>query len=172
MLAGCTFLISFDDVPRDGGADVTLPPPAPPDPPPPPEDIGDASFDGPAIRDASRDANLYADACTGHQNGKYCNGNVIVVDGGSRDDLIICDGGGATIKACNKGTGCVRLPPGFPDECDECQGRAAGQYCGDDFPGWDKLNAKARIRCTGGGVSGSLICTNACIGTGPNASCQ
>src|SRR5256885_443695 len=101
MIAGCTFLISFDDVPTDAGADVALPPPAPPpeSPPPPPPDF-DAPPDAPPERDASRDANLYADACRGHQDGKYCNGDIILVDGGSRDDLIVCEGGTARIKAC------------------------------------------------------------------------
>jgi len=171
-LAGCPLLVSFDDLPTDDAGlsdrpdarttnDVFVPDTNQPDVPV----IVDEDVVSP---DASVD---YGAACTGKPDGKYCNGNMVNVDAGSRDDLVTClNGMTVSAKLCTNG--CQRMPTGFPDECDQCQGKATGLYCGDDFFGWHPLNKNTRIRCDNGSIVGNLICGTACVGTGPNASCQ
>jgi hypothetical protein len=171
FLAGCTFLVSFDDVPGDDAA-APMTTSRPPD-----VNVTDSGPDqrapAPDASDGPEGGADYSAVCTGLPDGKYCNGNQIVVDAGSKDDLITClNGKAVSVKLCPKGSGCQRMVSGYPDECDECEGRANGQYCGDDFPGWHPLNARARIRCDNGAIVGSLICANQCTGTGPGATCQ
>lgn len=170
LLGGCTLLVSFDDVPLDDGG-ISMPSSRPPDVAV--VDAGDASSALDARTDAPDGSVDYTKACTGQPDGKYCNGNQVVVDGGSGDDLVTClNGKTASVKRCSTGSGCVRMPSGFPDECDQCQGKATGLYCGDDFAGWHPMNARARIRCDNNAIVGNIICATACIGTGPTASCQ
>ena len=174
-VVGCTFLVTFEDLPKDEGElegrpdarstnDVFVPDTNTPEP----EDSGTPIEDSAAVADATVD---YSNACVGKPDGKYCNGNKIVVDAGSRDDLVTCLNG-ETIGAKLCTNGCVRMPTNFPDECDQCEGKPAGLYCGDDFFGWHPANKNTRIRCDNGAISGNLICANACTGTGPNAACQ
>lgn len=167
VLGGCTFLVSFDDVPVED-AGIVAPTSRPPDVAV--VDAGDASSPDAPAADAAID---YGKACTGKPDGKYCNGNQVVVDGGSGDDLVTClNGKTVSVKTCTTGTGCVRMPSGFPDECDQCQGKATGLYCGDDFAGWHPMNARARIRCDNDAIVGNIICASTCVGAGPTASCQ
>lgn len=138
-------------------------------------DLRDSDPSDAAAADAAVDAKDaavdYTQACVGKGDGKYCNGDQVSVDGGSRDDLIAC-AGGQTIGAKTCTNGCLRMPSGFPDECDECKTLVDGLYCGDDFVDWAAKNKNTRIRCEGGVVTGNLICSVACAGTGPTASCQ
>jgi hypothetical protein len=171
-MAGCTFLVTFDDPPSAGlelgtpdartANDVSVP-----DTNVAPEDDAGPIEDSAAAVDATVD---YSNACVGKPDGKYCNGNKIVVDAGSRDDLVTClNGMTVSAKLCTNG--CARMPSGFPDECDQCAGKTTGLYCGDDFFGWHPDNKNTRIRCDTGAIVGNLICTKGCTGTGPNASC-
>ena len=171
FLAGCTFLVTFDEVPSDDGGSA-VPIARPPD-----VNAAETGADATATEpdgSASGDASAgYSAACIGQPDGKYCNGNQVGVDGGGKDDLITClNGKTVSVKPCSKGSGCQRMVSGYPDECDECMGRANGQYCGDDFAGWHPLNARSRIRCDNGAIVGSLICATQCTGSGPNAICQ
>jgi hypothetical protein len=170
-LAGCTFLVSFAELPDDdavlGGPDarprnndVSVPDGDPPD-------VPVLIADDAVAPDATVD---YSDACAGQLDGKYCNGNKVNVDAGSRDDLVTCLNA-MTVSANLCVNGCTRMPSGFPDECDQCQGKATGLYCGDDFFNWHPLNKNTRIRCDNGAIVGNLICSNGCTGTGPNAAC-
>lgn len=169
-IVGCSLLVTFDELPADDSG-IALPTARPPD-----VSVVDGGADASAPADGgpATDAAVdYSAVCTGKADGKYCNGNQIGVDGGSSDDLITClNGKTANVKPCATGNGCVRMPSGFPDECDQCQGKANGLYCGDDFTGWHPMNAKTRIRCDNDAIVGNLICQNACVGTGPGASCQ
>jgi len=92
MIAGCTFLISFDDVPTpgDGGPgadgptignapDVRVDAPAAPD-----------ASDG--TKDAARDAIANPDACVNFPDGLYCGGNQISWPVADKDDLVTCKG--------------------------------------------------------------------------------
>jgi len=171
-LAGCSLIVTFDDVPSKLDAS-TLPDSRPqndvgvvdtggePDAGPLPEEDASAA-------DASAD---YTNACTGKPDGKYCNGNQVIVDAGNKDDLVTCLAG-KTVSAKLCTNGCQRMPTGYPDECNQCAGKATGLYCGDDFVGWHPMNKNTRIRCDNGAIVGNLICANVCSGTGPNASCQ
>jgi hypothetical protein len=169
MLAGCTFLISFDDVPVDDGGlddaarsnpDVRVD--ARPDP-----DTG--IVDGGA--DAA-DAIADPDACKGHVDGKYCGGNQLVWPG-PNDDLITCKGGlVSSVKYCPTGQGCIRMLAGYPDQCDECASKPDGTYCGRDMPGWETKNANFRIRCEAPGQVGILPCGGSgCISNGDASHC-
>lgn len=174
-LAGCTFLVTFDDPPKDG-AELSVP-----DARSPASDVFVPDTNVAPVEDASTPdvvdaapqpdgAVDYSQACVGKPDSKYCNGGKISVDGGSNDDLVTCLAGKTvSVKLCPNG--CETMPTGFADECDECKGKATGLYCGDDFVGWHPGNKNTRIRCDNNVISGSLICTT-CGGTGPNAACQ
>ena len=49
---------------------------------------------------------------------------------------------------------CAHLPSGFPDECDNCNGRPSGDYCGSEM-GWDARNYNLLVRCTQGRLATS-----------------
>ena len=169
MLAGCTFLIDFEEVPRAADADGSdgSPPLGPPDvsvdvvaP-----DSGDAAVDG-------RDALANPDACHTALDGKYCGNDQIVWPAERKDDLITCKGKViASVRLCATGQGCFGMLDGYPDECDECVQKADGTYCGRDLPGWDAKNAQQRIRCQGGRIVGSLLC-GVCKSNGGTSACQ
>jgi len=169
MLAGCTFLIDFQDVPRglDGTVDSS-PPIGPPDvrvdsP------VADGAVDaGPDVRDAIANP----DACNGNPDGKYCGSNQITWPLDHKDDLVTCKANRVSaVKVCLTGQGCLGMLDGYPDECDECAKKGDGTYCGRDLPGWDVKNAQQRIRCQGGRVVGSLLCT-VCKSNGTSSVCQ
>jgi hypothetical protein len=171
MLAGCTFLIDFQEVPKagDDGGDA-----APPSGPPDVRveaNLPDASDAADAGRDA-RDALANPDACKGHIDGKYCGFDKITWPVERKDDLVTCKANlVSAVKLCGTGQGCLAMLDGYPDECDECAKKTDGTFCGRDFPGWDAKNAQQRIRCQGGRVVGSLLCT-VCKSNGTTSVCQ
>lgn len=62
------------------------------------------------------------------------------------DDLIDCTGGTPkSIKHCPRG--CAVLKDGFADECDDCQGRKNGTYCGKQFTNWPASLADLAVDC-------------------------
>jgi hypothetical protein len=169
-VAGCTFLVTFDDLPKDR-AEFTTPDArakdgAPGDSSTPTEEPDATQADDAAF---TVDAKTYSDACNGKPDSKYCNGTDIVVDGGGANDLVTCLGEKTVgAKACP--ASCKQMPAGSPDECDQCQGKANGFYCGDDFFGWHPDNANTRVQCANGTIAATVVCTS-CVGAGPNASC-
>lgn len=170
MLAGCTFLIDFDEVPRsdDGGLEASTTPVGPPDV----RVDGNASPDASADAVAPRDAIANPDACHTAIDGKYCGNDQIVWPADRRDDLVTCKGKlVSAVKLCATGQGCFGMLDGYPDECDECAKKADGTYCGRDLPGWDAKNAQQRIRCQGGRIVGSLLC-GVCKSNGVTSACQ
>ena len=170
-LAGCTFLIDFEEVPPPAdasGVDSSVLPGAP-----------DVRVDGPLPVDAGRDAEAAArdaiadpTACKTKPDGKYCAGNQIDWDGGNNDDLITCKAAlVSAVRLCSQGTGCIAMLEGFPDECDECAKKTDGTYCGRDMPGWDAKNANQRVRCQNGRLVGLLLCANTCKSMGAASLC-
>ena len=168
MLAGCTLLIDFEDVPQTsdggGGVDSSVVTPG--------QEAGkaDAGVDAPAD---ARDANPgFVTACEGKGNGKYCPGHMIDWPG-AKDELVTCrDGGVAATRVCSAGSGCIFMIDGYPDECDQCATKTVtGTYCGRDMPGWDPKNANFRVRCQGGAQVGLLLCNGACTSNGANSTC-
>lgn len=171
-LAGCTFLITFDDAdPSDGG---TADAPFRPDPP-------DVRIDAPASTESSvpdagkdaRDALANPAACKGAADGFYCSGNTIPWEAGNKDDLVTCRGQVVTtVRLCDQGVGCIRMLTGYPDQCDECAKKADGTYCGRDMTGWEAKNADTRVRCQNGAQVGLLLCSNGCQSNGATSICK
>ena len=167
---GCTFLISFDDVPApsDAGFDAATPQ-GPPDvrvdvPP-----LVDAGLDG--AQDA-RDALANPDACTGKLDGKYCGGDTIVWPG-DKDDLVTCKANVVSnVRLCTSGVGCIRMLNGYPDQCDECASKADGTYCGRDMAGWDPKNADTRVHCQNKAEVGLLLCAAGCSSNAGASVCK
>jgi hypothetical protein len=165
---GCTWLISFDEIPRpDDGVDAE------------PPDGGDAAIEaapreaGPA--DAGRaDVDLTALAsCQGKSNGLYCGNNQLVAYPGSRDDLVACDGGRVVaVTYCDRGAGCIRMANPRPDQCDGCWRLADGYWCGRDVAGWSAENANVRVQCQAGGLVDITPCSGLCVSNGARSSCQ
>lgn len=161
LLAGCTYLISFDAPPvGDAGTDL---------------DAGNASSDA-ALEDAEgADAGLDAqpdsNACDGLVDGQYCGNNQLIDYPGSKDDLVYCQGSAvAQVRVCENGTGCIRMPNPKPDECDECADKDDGQYCGRDMAGWSTKNANMYVLCQGHGTSIVQPCSN-CVSEGNMSKC-
>ena len=169
-LAGCTFLITFDEVPvDDAGLEAGTGPDAADAPAAP-----DAAADAPPVTDAAAELDLSKlGSCDGMVNGLYCGNNQIKDYPGSRDDLVACDGGAvASVTHCDGGSGCIRMPNPQPDQCDECWRKADGFYCGRDMPGWSSRNARVLVRCMAGGQVGITVCTNGCVSNGAASACQ
>jgi hypothetical protein len=174
MLAGCTFLIDFEDVPvADAGLDAptNVPPDVRVDAPALPDGASDADapIDSPAD---ARDGNPgFVTACNGKADGKYCPGNQITWPG-DKDELVTCRGGKVfATKRCTTGTGCIFMLAGYPDECDQCATKATGTYCGRDMPGWDTKNTNFRVRCQSGAQVGLLLCNGTCNSNGGASTC-
>ncbi|MBX3192516.1 MAG: hypothetical protein KF819_36335 [Labilithrix sp.] len=167
MLAGCTFLIDFVDVPppEDAGADAaTLPA----------EEGGpiDAGVDSGSDAQ-NRDAEpAFVNACKSKVDGRYCPGNQIVWPGDNHELITCRDGGVAEVRPCSAGSGCIRMRNGSPDQCDECPGKPAGIYCGRDMPGWAAQNANLRVRCQNGAQIELFLCPNGCTSNGAASSCK
>jgi hypothetical protein len=168
--AGCTFLISFDEVP--GPTDAGTDSPTPLGPPDVRVDVSappDAAADvGPDTSDALANP----DACKGKLDGKYCGGDTIVWPG-DKDDLITCKANAVSnVRFCASGVGCIRMLNGYPDQCDECGSKADGTYCGRDMPGWDPKNAETRVRCQNKAEVGLLLCAAGCSSNGAASVCK
>ena len=174
MIAGCTFLISFDDVPVPGDANADGP------------TVGnapDVHVDGPGpdgsdgARDAgadARDAIANPDACVNFPDGLYCGGNQISWPVANKDDLVTCKSHVVSnVRFCADIGGCIRMLNGFPDQCDECAKKADGLYCGRDMGGWEPKNLNSLVHCQNkAAVSvmpcGGLVCTS----NGAASSCK
>lgn len=158
--AGCTFLIDFDEV--DGGADggspeaavlpdvrddrvvadgpIAFPPPC--DPAFPLSQVKcNADFPRP---NCATNTGVFPSYPAGHpRNG----------------DLVTCNGG-ATPPTCVQHCpfGCATMPNGFPDMCDDCNGRPDGTYCVKDLRGPDGRNLGLAIDCVGGKTTKGYVC--------------
>src|SRR6267142_2143736 len=160
LLAGCTFLIDFKDIPQD----TTLEAAADAEPSP-----ADRSTNAGKV-DAPSDARPYKDAL----NGLYCATQPMLVGyQGDRDDLVQCLGGlVASAKKCDGGNGCLRMMDPLPDQCDECAKKANGTYCGRDMVGWRPENANVRVQCDNGAAVGILKCALGCQSQGTTSFCK
>jgi hypothetical protein len=169
---GCTFLVTFDDLPKDQ-AEFTTPDARPRDGASSGTTSSSGGSDATQPEDdaaSGGDANTSSsDPCSGKLDSKYCNGTDIVVDGGGANDLVTCLGG-KKVGSTTCTSSCKQMPAGSPDECDQCGTKANGNYCGDDFFGWHPANANTRVQCTGGAIAETVVCTT-CMGAGPNATC-
>jgi hypothetical protein len=173
MIAGCTFLIGFDDVPGatdasfDGptminAPDVRVDAPAPTDAP-----AGDAGVD-------ARDAIANPDACANSADGKYCGGNQILWPVAYKDDLVTCKNRTVTnVRFCADLGGCIRMLNGYPDQCDECAKKADGLYCGRDMGGWETKNFNSLVHCQNSAAVTVTPCgAQVCTSNGAASSCK
>lgn len=162
---GCTFLVQFDDVPpsvdatdtkpplRDSGADVadTLVPgtDAEPDAPPPYPSC-DQSFP----LDQVEGCDLFVD------DAEVCadNSGITSYPGDRSKDLVACSKtqGATCVRHC---VACAHLPPGYPDQCDQCVDRPDGDYCGTDM-GWQPKHFKLLVTCANGRVQAATPCSD------------
>lgn len=183
---GCTFLISFDEE-ADGGSAATDDASTPTT-----RDAGDGSTTTP--RDAGDAAVLAEPPCdtnfplgqvsgcnTFQNNGQACATNSSFTSypaGYTRsNDIVTCQNTGGVAKAicvrhCAGAGGCASLPNGFPDQCDTCQGRTNGTYCGGDL-GFTKDDAPLLVTCTSNKMSARIACDAGCNPkTVGNAACK
>jgi hypothetical protein len=157
---GCTLLVSFDDVPqtpsdatprRDGPSRDTSPQVDEPDseagPEVPVTPACDTSFPLTEVK-----------GCAAFVEGaEVCADD----DGftsypGQPTDLVACSKtqGATCVRHC---VACAHLPSGFPDQCDECVGKADGTYCGTEM-GWEPVHFRLLVRCIGGRMSEATAC--------------
>lgn len=174
---GCTFLITFDDVPkRDAGTTTTTATTPPDDTIPPPVDTIPTSTPdtGPPVPTGETcDTTVNRAAVGGCNNFNAPDAQVCARDSllspypftATVDrDLVTCNNNAATcIVHCT--TRCTSLPSGFPDECDHCSGRTNGTYCGSEL-GWVTKDGNLLVQCSSGGVATSPApspCASSCI---------
>ena len=134
-VAGCTFLISFDDPDPATTTDASIVP-----------DRTEAMVDGEkSLVDARATVDVLAlNSCEPARTGHYCGDNQLDAYP-FPDDLVSCDGGRvAQAVACP--FDCVHLKNPHPDECDGCKSLKDGYYCGRDF-GWSASNALVYVHC-------------------------
>ncbi len=179
ICAGCTFLVSFDDLPaepdadlpteagsrqRDTGAADTAPVPKP-----------DAGADAPPVPvtpgcDTAFPLDQVQGCASFVDNAQVCadNSSITSYPGDRTKDLVTCSktAGATCVRHC---VACARNPSGFPDECDQCTAKSNGKYCGTDM-GWQPENFKLLVTCTSGRVASVTPCTSGCDSKGGTGS--
>ena len=182
---GCTFLIGFDEEPDggalseadastvkdggDGGTGTTGP---------------DAKADAPIVAEPACDTAFPLAQVTGcdkfTNNGQICatNDTFGYPAGFSRaTDIVTCSnvngvGKASCVRHCLGSGGCASLPSGFPDQCDTCQNRPNGTYCGSDM-GFTKTDAPLIVTCAGSKLSAVHNCDAGCAAkTDTTAACK
>lgn len=162
---GCTFLISFDDVPKnDAGTqpDVTSRPPSLDTGTP--DAVADSGDDRGAIPmmpacDTSFPLEDVKGCANFVEGGQVCadNAGLTSYPGNRTTDVVTCSKTGATcVRHC---VACAHNPPGFPDQCDQCIGMPDGRYCGTDM-GWQPASFRLRVTCTNGRMSAVTACSS------------
>lgn len=158
--ASCTLLVTFDDVPPDAvdaavsERDVFVPEPAP-----------DASEGGTIVGpDGSTiafpppcDPTFPLDdvACKPEFPRPNCAKNTGIFTSYPASypreaDLVVCNGGTKPVCVMHCPFGCAQMPSGFPDACDDCNGRPDGTYCMKDLRGTDGRTHGLAIDCKDG----------------------
>lgn len=188
--AGCTFLVSFDDMPEGGAPSTTD---ASRDANRSDGSSGASTSSSGGNTDAGSDASAddgcdrtYLDQVSGcgptsGQQGIKNNGRVCAsyarFDGYPRsdtraNDIVTCfDQKASCITHCPNR--CAQLPEGFSDECDPCLGRSNGVYCGSDINGWPGSHGILLITCSSENMIAVTKCANACNHpAGASAKCQ
>lgn len=157
--AGCTFLIDFDEI--DGGGDASAAEAS---------TGGDASDDrftpdGPIAFPPPCDPSfpLAEVKCNASFPRPNCASNTSVFPtypaGKARGgDLVTCNGGPTPTCVQHCPFGCATMPAGFPDMCDDCNGRPDGTYCVKDLRGPDGRNLGLAIECASGKTTRNFVC--------------
>jgi len=161
--AGCTFLIDFEEVApsvvtdaavvndvavRDASAlDAPVTDTGPPAFPPP----CDPGF---PLAEVKCNANFPRPNCASNTTvfPSYPAGRM------REGDLVTCNGGPTPTCVQHCPFGCTSMPTGFPDACDDCNGRPNGTYCVKDLRGPDGRNLGLAIDCKDGKQVADYIC--------------
>lgn len=170
LAAGCTFLVPFEDAPAEAGVDdVRSPRPRdagtlePVDAgtggdttPPPPTGNCDPFPDIAEIQGCARIV----------ENGQICGDSTPIKFPSGYDSaayVVTCSkvNGAICVKECTGAGKCAHLPSGFPDVCDQCEGKE-GHYCGRDMPGWPPANFGLLVECRNDRVAGIVVCDAGC----------
>lgn len=153
MVAGCSFLIQFDDAepPADAGAEEV---------PPAAEGGADTGVAFPPPCDPAFP--LREVKCTAPR--PNCAKSTSVFATYPRDrgqDLVTCNGGASPTCVQHCPFGCVVFPDSFADQCDDCVGRSDGTYCVKDLRGPDARNLGLAVECKGGKTTEVYKCGTA-----------
>jgi hypothetical protein len=157
--AGCTLLIDFKEVDRvvadadasDGDAseasDARGPDAGPPAFPPP----CDPTF---PLAEVQCNASFARPNCASNTGvfPAYPAGHARATD------LVTCNGGATPTCVQHCPFGCTVMPQGYPDACDDCDGRPDGTYCVKDLRGPDGRNLGLAVDCKGGKTMLGYIC--------------
>jgi hypothetical protein len=157
---GCTLLVEFNDV-EPSVLDAAVPDDgSPPDaavPDAPPFDGGPLPFPpacDPAFPLTQLNCSVSRPNCA-----KSTTVFPSYPAGQSRDDdLVGCDGGLNPVCVQHCPAGCATMPSGFPDQCDDCNGRPDGTYCVKDLREPDDRNLGLAVDCTGGRTTKAYVC--------------
>lgn len=186
LVAGCTLLIPFDDVPNNGATDDddgivdsgkkkgtssssssgdTSSSSSSGDTSSSSSSSGSTTSSSGSLIPPACDPNFDRTAinCATPANGTYtrpnCGSEPGLKQGAAVDsDLIDCTSQGvpACVRHCPHG--CAEMPKGHNDSCDECFDKADGWYCGKDFKGdWGPDDGMA-IHCVGHVQIGNAVC--------------
>jgi hypothetical protein len=157
ILASCTFLLPFDQVSDDAGAVLDATDEQPEEAAAAPSDAG---HEAEASSVDNSKVCKHEDGGAPLNDGWYCANHNTSPYMGPPNDLIHCvNGAVAQIESCVHG--CVFLSSAYSDECDECFGRASGNYCGRDLPDWpmrDPAVENLQVTCRGGQKQGDRSC--------------
>ena len=180
--AGCTLLVDFKEIddPPDGAPEASTP-----DAPTGRPDAGDAAGNetgAPAFPPpCDPDFPLTQVSCNPSFPRPNCASNMTVFPayppGRPRaGDLVTCNGGANPTCVQHCPFGCVSMPQGYPDACDDCDGRADGTYCMKDLRGPDGRNLGLAVVCKGGKTTDVAICgvgrcATSCPRNDPKPSC-
>jgi len=160
VASGCTFLIDFQsvDAPPDGGDDdASLPGRVDADAAPDPVDGGPPAFPPPC--DPAFPTSQVK--CNASYPRPECASSTTVFPSypaARGSDLVTCNGGATPTCVQHCPFGCAVMPTGYPDQCDDCEGRPDGTYCVKDMRGADGRNLGLAVDCKGGRTVDTHVC--------------
>ncbi len=181
FIGGCTFLIDFDDMPplADGGGSGDAE-----------AGVKDTGIDGNDAKPTEGGPIAFPPPCdpTFPLNKVTCNPSFPRPNCASNtsifatyptnrgEDLVTCNGGSTPTCVQHCPFGCAVMPQGYPDMCDDCDGRPDGTYCVKDLRGPDGRLLGLAVDCKNGRavmghVCGVDRCATKCPRTDPKPSC-
>lgn len=180
--AGCSLLVEFEEVEPDG-TDAGQRDAAPPTPDAPAPGVDAGGEAGPPAFPPPCDPAfpLSQVSCNPSFPRPNCASNTSVFPsyppGYPRaGDLVTCNGGPSPTCVQHCPFGCASMPQGYPDACDDCDGRADGTYCVKDLRGPDGRNLGLAVECKAGKtvrahICGVGRCATSCPRSDPKPSC-
>ena len=173
LAGGCTFLVSFDDIPQaqtkpDAAVDV-VDAPSPPDAEVPVEAATESGTTVPVTPacDSTFPLDQIEGCATFVEGAQICadNPGLTKYPGDRTTDVVACSKtqGATCVRHC---IACAHLPAGFPDQCDQCIGKPDGTYCGTDM-GWQPEHFRLLVTCAGERLKETTACsTKGCDSVG------